>query len=100
MIVREVRNIAFESLREEGDRFQVVEGITGKVTALVEQCPFLFGEFGKYLRDDFKETSKLFKVTAYCFLAEKHSFNINEFYCEAFDFGEAEGPPRKKQKPS
>jgi hypothetical protein len=38
------------------------------------------------MKDDKKETIKLFKVTTYCFLAEKYNFNINEFYSDAFEF--------------
>jgi hypothetical protein len=51
------------------------------------------------MREDEKETLRLFKVTAYCFLAEKHCFNINEYYAEAFDYKlEETKAPKKKRK--
>ena len=48
-----------------------------KVTGFVQKCSYLFTYFSKYLKENFKETTKLFKVTTYCFLAELHNFNIN-----------------------
>lgn len=36
--------------------------------------------------DDTVEVTRLVKVTAYCFLAELHGFNENEYYCDAFEF--------------
>jgi hypothetical protein len=98
MVVRDIKEVKFEGVREQAGRFGIVEEVMGKVTGFVQKCPYLFPYFSKYLKDNFLETSKLFKVTAYCFLAEKHNFNINEFYCEAFDFPESEGKPKKKKK--
>lgn len=69
-----------------------------KVTEYVQKCAYLFTNFTKYLKENSKETTKFFKVTAYCFLAEKYNFNINEFYCEAFDIQEEGKIPKKKKK--
>lgn len=77
VIIREIKEVKFESLREETGRFAIIDDIMSKVTGFVQKCPYLFPFFAKYLKDNYLETSKFFKVTAYCFLAEKHNFNIN-----------------------
>ena len=63
----------------EQQRMNIVDRITEKVTKLVENRP-PFKILKSYLQDGRKETIKLFKVTVYCFLAEKFNFNINEYY--------------------
>jgi hypothetical protein len=98
MVVREIRGVKFEEVRTEVERFGVVEDIMGKVTGFVQKCPYLFSYFSRFLKEDFKETTKFFKVTTYCFLAERFAFNINEFYCEAFDFQEEGQQPKKRKK--
>ena len=98
-IIREIREVKFDSIRQENDRFAVIEEIMNKVTGFVQKCSYLFSYFSKYLKENFKETTKLFKVTTYCFMAELHNFSINEFYCQAFDFQEEETKvPKKKKK--
>lgn len=37
-------------------------------------------------------------VTAYCLLAERFNFSINEYYCDAFSHYEEEGLPEKRPK--
>ena len=80
------------------DRFAIIDDIASKVSGFIQKCPYLFGYFSKYLKENEKETNKLLKVTTYCFIAELHNFKINEFYCEAFDFHEEETKAPKKKK--
>ena len=80
-MLREIKEVKFESIRQERDRFAIIEDIVAKVTGFVQKCPYLFGYFSRYLKDNEKDTTKLFRVTIYCFIAELHNFKINEFYC-------------------
>jgi len=69
------------------------------IANFIKSVPHNFKIFTGYMREDEKETIKLFKVTAYCFLAEKHCFNMNEYYAEAFDYKlEERKIPKKKNK--
>jgi hypothetical protein len=40
---------------------------------------------------------RLMKVTVYCFLAELHGFNVNEFYSSVFDTQTIEENVRKME---
>jgi len=75
LIVKEIRDIKFENLVQEHMRTMQIDKITEKVTRLVERPPFKI--LKGYLQESRKETFKLFKVTVYCFIAEKCNFNIN-----------------------
>lgn len=88
----------FDEIKSESERFALVNRVTDKVTGYVQSCAYLFKILTTYLKEDRKETMKLFKVTVYCFLAEKHNFNINEFYSDAFEFQETERKAPKKKK--
>jgi hypothetical protein len=58
-----------------------------------------FKTLAGYLKEDRAETVRLFTVTIYCFIAERFNFNINEYYCEAFDLEDIENKkPKKKRK--
>lgn len=76
-IIKEIKDVKFEHIKAEADRFNLISKIAEKVAGFVGSCGHLFKKFTDYMRDDRKETIKLFKVTTYCFLAEKHNFNIN-----------------------
>lgn len=58
----------------------MVDNIANKVAGFVLSSHFQFTYFNKYIKENRKDTNKLFKVTTYCFIAEKFNFNINEFY--------------------
>lgn len=99
IIIKDIKEVKFEQIKGEPDRFAIINKITDKVTGFVQSYGHIFKNFSGYIKDDKKETMKLFKVTAYCFLAEKHNFNINEFYSDAFEFQETEKKvPKKKKK--
>lgn len=46
-----------------------------------------------------KDMMEFLRAVVYCFLAELHNFNINEYYMQAFSFEEEERKmPKKKKK--
>jgi len=52
-----------------------------------------FPYFSCYLTSDTVSFRKFMVVTAYCLLAERFNFSINEYYCDAFSHYEEEGLP-------
>ena len=77
IIVKDIKDVKFEHIKAEADRFALVSKISDKVAGYVNSSHYNFKNFSGYMQNDKKETIKLFKVTTYCFLAEKHNFNIN-----------------------
>ena len=51
-MLREIKEVKLESLRHEGDRFATIEDIVNKVIGFVQKCPYLFGYFSRYLKDN------------------------------------------------
>lgn len=96
-IIKEIKDVKFDQIKAEDDRYVIVDRIRDKVTGFVTSYAHTFKNFSGYLRDDRIETMRLFKVTAYCFLAEKFNFNINEFYSSAFEFPETEKKKTSKK---
>ncbi len=85
-------------MKKEQERHQRIKLIGLELVGVVESAPHNFVEMSRYLKEDRKETQKLLEVTTYCFLAEKHNFNINEYYSEAFDLKEEEQPKKRLKK--
>ena len=83
-IVFQLKNVDFESVEKEQGRFQWLNGVRDRIVGQILENGERFEYFGQFLKEDQKETKKLVLVEAYCFLAEKFNFNINQFYSEAF----------------
>jgi hypothetical protein len=97
-IIREIKDVKFDSIRLHKERDQLVNQISDNIASMIGRKAHDFKLFSTYLKNEQKETVKLFRVTTYCFIADKHNFNINEFYAEAFTFDQEERKPKKKQK--
>lgn len=69
---------------------------------MIENCTKMknseFPYFSTYLASDKISFKKLLTVTAYCFLAERFNFSINEYYCDAFSYYDEEGSPDKRPR--
>jgi hypothetical protein len=84
-IVGEIVKVEFINVKKPSDRFSIIESIFKKVEKYICRINDYF--INTYdMKDDALEIGRLFRVTAYCFLAELHNFNENEFYCDAFEF--------------
>lgn len=69
LIVREIKDVKFEAVKAEINRENLIKRIADMIASFIKAFPHSFKIFSGYLREDEKETVKLFKVTAYCFLA-------------------------------
>jgi hypothetical protein len=69
LIIREIKDVKFESVKAELSRDNLIKRLAEMIAGFIKASPHLFKIFTVYMREDEKETIKLFKVTAYCFLA-------------------------------
>ena len=102
-IIKQIKDIKFDAIKVEGKRIDLIEKMAKSLADNLKRRPEEFKNINEYLRQFDKETGKLIKVTIYCFLAELHNFNINEYYADAFNFDFIEEErliPKKKRKTS
>jgi hypothetical protein len=84
-IVGEIVQVKFISIKNPADRFSFIDAIVMKLDRNIGRINDYF--MNTYdMKDDSLEIAKLLKISAYCFLAELHGFNENEFYYDAFQF--------------
>jgi hypothetical protein len=69
LIIREIKDVKFEAVKAEIHRENLIKRIADMIANFIKAFPHSFKIFTVYMREDEKETVKLFKVTAYCFLA-------------------------------
>jgi len=59
-ILKEIKDVKFEQVKAEKDRFAVIHRIRDKVVGFVSSYQHNFKNFAAYMREDRLETMKLF----------------------------------------
>ena len=103
-LIRKILIIEFEAIRQDEPRRTIVAKIAEELTRIIKNKSRLqhagsYKQLGHFVSSKEKEMLQFLKAEVYCFLAQLHNFNINEYYVQAFTFEEEERKaPRKKKK--